>query len=255
VLETVVVCNGCTDGTAQVARAIGLPIRVIEIEEASKVAALRTADHVAESFPRLYLDADVVLSGRSAQAVLQRLATGDHVLAARPPLRYDTDDCSAYVRRYYATRMQVPTLLNRLWGAGVYGLSETGRARFDDWPRQVADDLFIDSLFLDQEITVIDTEPVVVRTPRTTRDLLAVLRRAASAKSAAARGRDADGRELPLRQPLGSTLGGLAGVVVRGQAGVLDVLVYAGFAVCGRIRRRAPVATVWERDESSRGPT
>ena len=60
-LDVVVTCNGCTDGTADVVRSSGHQVRVLEIDAASKPAALRAAEEVVTAFPRLYLDADVVL--------------------------------------------------------------------------------------------------------------------------------------------------------------------------------------------------
>ena len=61
--EVLVVCNGCSDDTAAVAGTFGLPVRVLEIEPASKVAALNAGDEVAAGYPRIYLDADVTLDG------------------------------------------------------------------------------------------------------------------------------------------------------------------------------------------------
>jgi glycosyltransferase involved in cell wall biosynthesis len=80
-LEVVVVCNGCTDATATVARSVA-GVEVVEIAEASKIAALRVGDERTRTFPRIYLDADVELSGRAAVALARALA-GDQPRAAR----------------------------------------------------------------------------------------------------------------------------------------------------------------------------
>src|SRR5918995_216683 len=139
-LEVAVVCNGCHDDTAAVARATGHPVEVIELDGASKPAALRAGDRLLRTFPRLYLDADVVLRGSTARQVLEHLAR-DGAVAARPPFRYDTTHSSRIVRRYYRARSQVPAVMGSIWGAGVYGLTAAGRARFEDHPDLVAEDL------------------------------------------------------------------------------------------------------------------
>jgi hypothetical protein len=248
--DVIVVCNGCTDGTADLARSGASPARVIELAEASKIAALCAGEAAALSFPRLYLDADVVLPGHSAAAVLHHLLRRD-ALAARPQLRYDTDGCSRWVKDYYAARVRVPGLLNRLWGAGVFGLSEQGRARFEEWPDLTADDLFVDSLFTDSEIAVVTTDPVIVFAPRTSAALLGILRRVARSKGSGERGRDASGRVLPVRQRLSATVRGLAAVVRSQPSTVRHVLVYTAFAAASRVRWSQP-SDGWERDRSSR---
>ena len=172
-LEVVVVCNGCSDDTAVVARASGHRVRVLELQRAYKPAALRRGDAEARAFPRLYLDADVLLPGSAARLVLERLRSG--ALAARPPIRYAVSGASAPVRRYYRARSRVPAVLGSLWGAGVYGLSAAGRSRFGAFPDVVADDLWVDRLFSDEEMEIVDCEPVVVQVPRRSRDLVRVL--------------------------------------------------------------------------------
>src|ERR1700682_6135663 len=59
-LEVLVVANGCTDRTVEIARSYGI-VGVIEIPEASKHAALNAGDAAATVFPRAYLDADITI--------------------------------------------------------------------------------------------------------------------------------------------------------------------------------------------------
>ena len=115
-LEVVVVCNGCADDTPAVARSSGHPIRVIERPTASKPAALRIGDEAATSFPRLYLDADVVLKGGAAQVVLERLRAGGDRRPASSPLRERRR--LAPVRSYYQARSRIPAVLGSLRGPG-----------------------------------------------------------------------------------------------------------------------------------------
>ena len=70
--EVIVVCNGCSDGTANAARAFGSMVRVVEIEVGSKIIALNLGNKAARFYPRLYLDADLELSTEAARALLLR---------------------------------------------------------------------------------------------------------------------------------------------------------------------------------------
>lgn len=246
-LEIVVVCNGCADDTAALARSSGHPVRVIELETASKPAALRVGDEVAQALPRIYLDADVVLHGSAARLVLERLHAG--AVAARPPIRYATSASSAPVRSYYRARSQVPALLGSLWGAGVYGLSEAGRSRFDVFPDIVADDLWVDRHFTPGEIEIVECAPVVVAAPRRARDLLRVLRRTYRGKAETA-GVDPHDRG---RKTTFSTLQQLRRLAAGSPYAAFDAATYTAFAVTARLALAAPLTGPrWERDDSSR---
>lgn len=252
-LEVVVVCNGCDDETAAVARASGHPVRVLELSEPSKAAALRAGDAAARAFPRLYVDADVVLPGRSACAVARRLAAG--AVAARPPILYETGLASAPVRSYYRARSHMPAVMRSLWGAGVYGLSAEGRGRFGVFADLGADDLWIDRQFDRDEIEIVDCEPVVVTVPRRTRDLLRVLRRTYRGKVETAPPSGVDQRAVATTS---SALADLRRLAASGSSGAADATIYIAFAVGGRLattfspRRERAFGPGWERDESSR---
>lgn len=252
-LDVVVVCNGCSDDTAAVARASGHPLRVVELGESSKPAALRAGDLAALSFPRLYVDADVTLAGASALAVIDRLRRG--TIAARPPLRYDSSRSSLAVRSYYRARSRMPAVLNSLWGAGVCGLSEAGRRRFDVFPDAVADDLWLDHQFHPDEVEIVDCEPVVVVVPRRSRDLIHMLRRIYRGKAENRGNTGAAERERATRS---SVLDDLRRVAASGLIGTLDAATYAGFAAAARLvfvlatTGPAVAGTAWERDDSSR---
>jgi glycosyltransferase involved in cell wall biosynthesis len=244
-LDVIVVCNGCTDKTAEFARASGHPVRVLEVPEGSKPAALRLGDSAAVAFPRLYLDADVQLRGSAARPLLERLRS--EAVAARPPIEYNSDRSSPLVRSYYRARACIPAVHGALWGAGVFGLSENGRRRFGAFPNVVGDDLWVDRHFSRDEIEVVDCAPVIVAAPRCTRDLLRVLRRTYHGKREALPAHRPE-HGLPRTGP--PILQDLGRLMVRSPRSALDALVYAAFAIIGRL---APASDArWERDESSR---
>jgi glycosyltransferase involved in cell wall biosynthesis len=253
-LDVVVVCNGCVDDTARLARSSGHPVRVIELGQASKPEALRTGDAAAAAMPRLYLDADVILPGSSARLVLERLQRG--AVAARPPILYDSRGSSAPVRSYFRARSRVPAVLGSLWGAGVYGLSAAGRSRFGTFPDLVADDLWVDRHFDSGEVEIVDCAPVVVTVPRSSSDLVRVLRRTYRGKAGTVSASD---RVDPAPETLPATMRDLHRLAAAGPRPAVDAATYAWFAVTARLALTlVPVAGAafapgrWERDDSSR---
>lgn len=252
-LDVVVVCNGCTDDTARVARSAGHPVRVLELQAASKAAALRAGDEAAHALPRLYLDADVVMQGSSALAVAERLRAG--AVAARPPILYDTGRCSGPVRSYYRARSRLPAVMRSLWGAGVYGLSAAGRGRFDVFADVGADDLWIDRQFERGEVEIVDCPPVIVAVPRRATDLLRVLRRTYRGK---AETRPASSADVRARRITASALRDLRRLARAGPGEAIDAATYAAFAAGARLGLALSAAAGvtadggWERDDSSR---
>lgn len=252
-IDVVVVCNGCSDDTAERVRRSGHPVRVIEVTTPSKAAALRLGDKAALCFPRLYLDADVIVSGSSVRAVMRQLSTG--AIAARPPLAYDTARSSALVRSYYRARMRMPSLNRSLWGAGVYGLSEQARGRFEAFPEVVADDVWVDHQFRRDEIEIVDCDPSVISTPRRTTDLIRTLRRVYGGKSV---GTLTPGGRRRLAGTTVAAVRDLGKLARQSPAAVLDASVYAALALiprllltASRLRKHSP-SVRWERDYSSR---
>lgn len=238
-IELVVACNGCTDDTASRAAALA-GVRVIEAPEASKTAALNAGDAETTLWPRVYLDADIVLSPRALAAVVSRLNDGD-VPAARPAALVDTSHSSQIVRRYYRAREHMPGLSAHLWGAGVYALSESGHDRIGAFPEVIADDFYVDSMFAPHEKTVVSTEPVIVQAPRDARALLAVFTRA---------------RRGPAQQSAdtGASTARELARSIRGPQSALDAATFAWVALRARreARRSRGDGPSWERDDTAR---
>jgi hypothetical protein len=138
----------------------------------------------------------------------------------------------------------------------VYGLSATGRSRFGAFPDVVADDLWVDRLFDDGEVEIVDSAPVVVPVPRRSRDLLRVLRRTYRGKRETAFAPDLRDRAP---ETVMSTLRDLGREGVASPVAALDAATYAAFAAAARLALAHPhlgAATLanprWERDDSSR---
>lgn len=243
-VEVIVACNGCTDGTEQVVAKFP-DVRLIQVREASKPAALNAADAVATRWPRLYLDADIVLNPAALRMTLNRLASG-RVLAARPAFRYDDRGATTVVKAFYRARRRIPSTSRALWGAGVYGLSREGHARVNRFPTMTADDLFVDQQFSDAEKCVVHAPPVPVRTPQSLAALMGTLRRNY-------RGQSEFRCDLNSRVPndLGRTKNTAFELMasMKGPLSIADAMVYAVLVTAARFSR---TTGTWERDETSR---
>jgi GT2 family glycosyltransferase len=239
-LEIVVVCNGCSDDTADRARAYA-GVRVVETSVASKTVALNLGDAAATLWPRFYLDADIVVPPEALVPVITALREGP-ALAGRPAFRLDLEGASPLVRAYYRARQRMSSTSSALWGAGVYAVSRTGHDRIGSFPALTADDLYVDRLFTAAEKVFPATEPVTVSVPRRAGALRRVLRRM---------------RRGPAEQGVdtGSSSARELARSIRGPLSATDAAVYAAFAVDARRRAKEAVrrgAPAWERDDSSR---
>jgi glycosyltransferase involved in cell wall biosynthesis len=172
-LEIAVVCNGCSDRTAEVARRHGDAVRVIETDTASKSHALRVGEQAVSAFPRFYLDADVELPLASLRAVADALAAGP-ALAAAPRMEVDLGRSSWAVRAYYRIWTRLPYHVQGTLGSGVYAVSREGRGRFGAFPDLISDDGFVRLHFQPEERANVASAQFRVRAPERVRDLLRI---------------------------------------------------------------------------------
>lgn len=112
--EVIVVPNGCSDGTADVARSFP-GVHVIELDQGGKALALNAGDAVATSFPRVYLDADILVPAGALQALEVALAEPG-IVAAVPGRVLDTNGRPWPVRAYFAINERLPVYRDGLFG-------------------------------------------------------------------------------------------------------------------------------------------
>jgi glycosyltransferase involved in cell wall biosynthesis len=168
-LEIIVAVNGSSDGTAEAARAVSDRVKVLELETASKTAALNLGDRHATAFPRAYVDADVTVTAGALLALADALADPDAPRVAAPRFRVDTAEASWPARQYFAVWALSEYNVSGHVGSGIYALSQAGRSRFASFPDIIADDLFVQRLFAPEERVVLAEHEFMVAAPRTLR--------------------------------------------------------------------------------------
>lgn len=247
-LDIVVSANACTDATVEVASARG--VIVVDRSQAGKAAALNAGERVAHGFPRIYLDADIVVPPNAVAEFAAILAGTHAALAAVPRRRLNTAGRPWLVRAYFSINERLPAFNEGLFGRGMIGLSAEGRARFGVFPEIVADDLFLDSLFLSNEKVTVSEVEVVVEAPFTVGDLMRRLvrvRRGNSQLRDASRSGEVD---LSIRK---SDKRAWLRVVARDPRLLIAAVPYVAITLtAARRARRTMSSSDWGRDESTR---
>lgn len=246
-LEVVVVCNGCTDDTADAARAAAPGARVVEIAQPSKAEAVLLGNTLTTVFPRIHLDADVEISGGALLELLAPLEDG--FLATAPSRVVPRAGVSRWVAWYYDVWEELPQVRSSLFGRGVVALSREGQERVSSLPRVMGDDLVMSDAFDAGERCVVPGAVVVVRPPKTVADLVRRRVRVATGNS------QADARGLRRDESRTDARGLLRLLRDRPTLGP-RILVFGAVTVVARAKAARAVRSgdfgTWQRDESSR---
>jgi glycosyltransferase involved in cell wall biosynthesis len=182
-LEIAVVCNGCKDDTADRARSFNDPrVTVVETPIGSKIHALNLGDKHVSSFPRFYVDADVVLTIAAIREVAALLADGKTTVVAAPRAVVNYDDRPWFIRAYYRIWTKMPYFRENMIGSGVYAFSRHGRARFDEFPNVTADDEYARLIAAPDERKATESTAFVIHPPRSLDGLLKIITRARAAR-------------------------------------------------------------------------
>lgn len=249
--EIVVVANGCTDATADRARAFP-GVRVLEQSEPSKTAALNAGDAACSVYPRVYLDGDIVVSAAALRSLADRLG-GPAPLIAAPRMEVSLTGRPWAVRSFYRAFQSLPYAGNALVGLGVYAMSATGRARFGAFPDVVADDLFVSRHFADAERLVLADHTFTVEAPHDLRSLIRVRTRVAAGNAGLTHGVGAGVKpEADLSSSGGHTAQALITLCLQHPGSTRDALTYVLVTALARWGARRPPTGVWLTDTSTR---
>ncbi len=248
-LEVIVVCNGCTDDTYERASAFADRVIVEDLRKASKIAALNRGDELAHTFPRVYLDADILIDLATVEGYLAAFKRSG-LPCGGVSIDFDVRSRPYAVRAFYTVWALMPyqSLESRSVGAGFYALSEAGRQRFGRFPDVIADDEFIKGLFRVAERFRPQQFRAVVQAPH---DFLSLVRIKSRSYAGVRQLTRMGLYQFPQRLSSRSQLLRL----LRNPRTSIATVVYLGVQTAARIHARTFRSTekgVWLRDESTR---
>ena len=248
-MDIIVVANGCTDNTAEVAASFGPAVRVLTLPVACKQEALAAGDRAAASFPRIYVDADLELRIDDVRALAAALSQPG-VLAAAPRRELVMAGRPWQVRWYYDVWTLLPGVQRGLWGRGVIAVNEAGHRRLAGLPPLQADDLAASLMFEPHETTLVPGARVIIHPPTTFAGLLCRRTRCVTGTTQIERAQGLDGSADQTR------ISDLT-AIIRRRPGMLPRIGYfLSVAVFARLRASRARARgdylTWLRDESSR---
>ena len=241
--RVVVVCNGCTDGTAPLVRSAFPDVTVVELDESSRVAAINAGLHLAGDQDVLLLDADVELATRDALALCDALtAPGIDVAIGR--MKIDVEGGSWPVRAFYRVWALHPYLANGKFAAAI-AISKSALHGIGELPGVTNDDAYLSRLFRPENVALVYQVCFRVRVPRSLPALLRV-------RSRIHRGNRELQQLFPDRPEAHTQSGiGLLRIVSRRPRLWVDFVLFVAVGGISRLLSLRP-SRGWERDLTSR---
>ncbi|WP_410216622.1 glycosyltransferase [Paracoccus sp. (in: a-proteobacteria)] len=241
--EVIVVANGCTDATAQLARgcaadfaAAGWDFQVLETPVGNKINALNMGDEAAAGDIRLYLDADIVVGPGMVTALYQTLnGSGARYAGARLVVPQPVSRISAAYARFW---QRLPFVRTGVTGAGLFAVNAEGRARWSRFPDIISDDGFARLNFAPHERQRVDV-PYLWPITEGFRPLVRVRRRQDAGNAELARRfpalfKNVDGDRPPMKQAL--------------RLGMIDPTGFLAYAAVALGVRIGPPSQGWDRN-------
>jgi len=238
-----VVCNGCSDKTAERVRSSFPEVTVLELDEASKTVAINAGLQISHAAKVLLLDADIELCTNDARSLTSAL-DDPAVDAAIGHMEIDDSDSSWAVKSFYRIWAHQPYLKDGKFAAAI-ALSRAALDRIGELPKVTADDTYLRQMISKDNTAVLDQVHFRARVPKLVATLIRV-------RARVHRGN----RELKQHLPDGSSppekrAWQFAGEICKRPALWLDVPCYLAISAASRFLTLKGTQS-WERDLTTR---
>ena len=241
--EVTVVCNGCHDQTAKVAREVSGDINVIELEEASKTAAINAGLQGVRSPKIVLLDSDIRISTDDCRALVEAL-DGPGVDAAIGHMDINDSGCARSVKAFYRVWIKHPYVRNGKFAA-AFAISREAMDRIGALPNVIADDTYLKRMIPNDRVAVVDGVHFRVNVPRDIATLIRV-------RSRVRRGNRQLAHFAPRRQPASAdNKENFLFSICRQPSLWRDIPAYLVVTMASRILALKSTST-WERDVTTR---
>jgi glycosyltransferase involved in cell wall biosynthesis len=170
--SVVVACNGTSDNSVEHIRNRYPMITCLDIKKASKTNAINEAEKINLGFPRIFIDADVVISSDAVKNMISYIDKIEGPAVVAPRGIINTSKSDVLVRKYYSAWTKTVFYLEHGFGSGVYCLNKKARSTFECFPEIIADDGFVREVVSHKQFFVCEQAESLVEAPRTINDLL-----------------------------------------------------------------------------------
>jgi glycosyltransferase involved in cell wall biosynthesis len=170
--RVVVACNGTRDNSIDYIRNKYPMVTCLDINKASKANAINEAEKINMGFPRIFIDADIVISTSSVEKIIDYINQIDGPAVVAPRGKINTSLSDTLVRSYYSAWTKTIFYLEYGFGSGVYALNKKARSTFECFPEIIADDGFVREVVNHNQFYVCEHAESLVEAPRKVIDLL-----------------------------------------------------------------------------------
>lgn len=171
--QIVVSCNACTDRTPLIVQQYA-GVLCLESPTPSKINALNLAEQNVSGYPRIYIDADVLINHASVLQLISCLAKKPGPALVAPEAVTSVSGSSFSVRQYYRVWLHSKYCLIDGYGSGVYGLNQSARVLFEVFPNVISDDGFVRRIVDKSQVFRVAEATSYVRAPSSLGELIKV---------------------------------------------------------------------------------